>query len=193
MSARPLAALAATALVSTALVGAAPAAQAKKASVKTTYTCEASVLGAQDVGVTIKLNLPGKVKKGKPVAQRPVNMTVTLPEGLVSPLRDLLGVEELSGNASKIKYSVGSQKIPLKKVKLAQTPVPDSGSMTLKAKGIAGGFKAPKKPGTYVIKAPTNFTFTARDGDGAVIGGSVFPCSIADGAPVKLGSLNVVK
>ena len=193
MSARPLAALAATALVSTALVGAAPAAQAKKASVKTTYTCEASVLGAQDVGVVIKLNMPAKVKKGKPVAKRAVNMNVTLPESLVGPLRDLLGVEELSGNASKIKYSVGSTKIPLSKVKLAKTAVPDSGPMTLKAKGVANGFKAPKKPGTYVIKAPGTFTFTARDGSGSVIGGSGFPCSLADGAPAKLGSIKVVK
>lgn len=196
MSARPLAALAATALAATTLVAAAPAhaqTQAKPASLKTNYTCEASVLGAQDVGVTIRIDLPTKVKKGKAVASRPVNMSVVLPASLVDPLRDILGVDELSGDATAIKYAVGSQKIPLKNVKLAPTTVPDSGPMTLKAKGVAGGFKAPKKPGTAVVKVPSSFTFTARDSDGSVIGGSGFPCALTDGAPSKLGSIKITK
>ena len=193
MSARPLAALAATALAATALVGTAPAAEAKKASLATTYTCEASILGAQQVGVTMKLDLPAKVKKGKAVAARPVTMSVELPESLVGPLRDILGVEELSGQATAIKYTVGSTKVPLKKVKLVPTAVPDSGSMTLKAKGVSAAFKAPKKPGKLAVKVPSTFTFTARDGDGAVIGGSGFPCAVADGAPTKLGSIKVTK
>ena len=65
--------------------------------------------------------------------------------------------------------------------------------MTLKAKGVAGGFKAPKKPGTYAVKVPASFTFTAIDGSGAVIGGSGFPCSLADGAPSRLGTLKVTR
>lgn len=214
MPARPLAALsatvAATALAATALVGTAPAqaqtpgqsaaqsaaqsgSPAKPSSLKTTYSCEASLLGAQDVGVTIKLDLPAKVKKGAKVGSRPVKMTVVLPASLVDPLRDLLMVDELSGEATAIKYAVGAKKIPLKGVKLAPTAVPDSGPMTLQAKGVAGGFKAPSKPGTAAVKVPSTFTFTARDGDGNVIGGSGFPCSVGDGAPTKLGSIKVTK
>ena len=154
MSVRTFAAVAATTALaaSTVLVGTG-AAEAKPASLKSTYTCEASVLGDQDVAVTTKIDLPATVKKGQRVADRVVKMTVVLPETLVSPLRDLLGVSELSGTATKIKYSVGSAQIPLKKVKLAPTPVPDSGPMTLRAKGIAQGFTI-KKPGTYTVKIP---------------------------------------
>ncbi|RYI99257.1 MAG: hypothetical protein EON52_26295 [Actinomycetales bacterium] len=78
-------------------------------------------------------------------------------------------------------------------MKLAPTAVPDSGPMTLKAKGVAGGFKAPAKPGALTVKVPSTFTFTARDASGAAIGGSGFPCSLADGAPSKLGSIKVTK
>lgn len=192
MRVRPFAALAATSLAATTLVAAAPV-QAKPASVKTTYTCEASLLGAQDVGVTIRLDLPAKVKKGASVGSRPVKLTVVLPESLVGPLRDLLMVDELSGEATAIKYAVGSKKVPLKNVKLAPTTVPDSGPMTLEAKGVAGAFKAPTKPGTAAVKVPSSFTFTARDADGAVIGGSGFPCAVADGAPTRLGSIKITK
>jgi hypothetical protein len=70
--------------------------------------------------------------------------------------------------------------------------VPDSGGMTLKAKGIANGFKAPKKPGSYVVSIPKAFTFNALNQDGQPVPTSPFPCAVADGAPTKLGTLKVV-
>ncbi len=191
MSARPLAALAATALATTALVATAPAAEAKKVSLKSAYSC-ATALGDTPMDVTITIDLPTKVKKGAKVKDRPVNLKVVVPESLVSPMRDLLGISALSGSASKIKYSVGSTKVPLKNVKIPRTTVPESGAMTLKAKGVASGFTL-KKPGKYTVKIPQAFTFNANNQDGNPVPSSPFGCSLADGAPSKLGTIKVTK
>ena len=188
-----LAAIGATAaLAAGTVLVAAPAAQARPISLKTNYACE-TVLGDQAMKVTIKMDLPAKVKRGSKVKARPVNMTVVVPESLVTPMRDILGITALSGSASAIKYSVGSQKIPLSKVKIPLTTVPDSGSMTLKAKGVANGFKAPKKPGTYTVRIPKSFTFNANNQDGDPVPSSPFPCSVPSGSPTKLGTLKVVR
>jgi len=183
---------ASAALAAGTVLVAAPAAQAKPAKLKSSYTCN-TVLGATPMDVTIKINLPKKAKKNKKVAQRPVKMTVVLPESLVDPMRDLLGIEALSGSASKIKYTVGKKKVALKKVRIPQTEVPDSGTMTLKAKGVAAGFKAPKKPGKYAVTIPASFVFNAQNQDGEAVPSSPFTCTVTDGAPTKLGTLKVVK
>lgn len=192
MSARTIAAFAATAALSTStvLLAGAPA-EAKPASLKSSYTC-ATALGDQTMAVTIKIDLPTKVKKGTKVKDRPVNMTVVVPESLVTPMRDLLNITALSGSATDIKYSVGSTKVPLAKVKIPRTEVPESGAMTLKAKGIAKGFTL-KKPGTYAVKIPQAFTFNAKNQDGEAVPSSPFTCGLADGAPSKLGSIKVTK
>lgn len=188
-----LAALGATtALAAGSVLVAAPAAQAKPVSLKSNYTC-ATALGDQSLDVTIKIDLPAKVKKNSKVKSRPVNMIVKLPESLVSPMRDILGITEISGSASAIKYSVGSKKIPLSKVKIAKTAVPGSGGMTLKAKGTANGFKAPSKPGKYTVKIPGGFTFNALNQDGQPVPTSPFPCTLTKGSPSKLGTIKVVK
>jgi hypothetical protein len=180
------------ALAATTVLVAAPAAEAKPASLKSSYTC-ATALGDQTMAVTIKLDLPAKAKRGKQVASRPVNMTVVVPESLVDPMRDILGISALSGSASAIKYSVGGMKVPLSKVKIPKTKVPNSGPMTLKAKGIANGFKAPKKLGKLTVSIPKAFTFNANNQDGAAVPSSPFQCSLAKGAPTKLGVIKVVK
>ena len=191
MPARTVAAIAATALAtSTVLVAGSPA-EAKPVSLKSSYTCT-TALGDQTMAVTIKLDLPTKVKKGTKVKSRPVNMVVVVPESLVTPMRDVLGITALSGSASAIKYSVGSMKLPLKGVKIPRTDVPDSGAMTLKAKGVATGFKL-KKPGKYVVKIPKAFTFNAKDQNGNAVPSSPFPCSLADGAPSQLGTIKVTR
>ena len=96
------------ALAVTTVLVAAPSAEAKPAKLKSSYSC-ATALGAQVMKVTIRLNLPAKVKKGKKVAARPVKLTVVVPESLVDPMRDLLGISALSGSASAIKYTVGAK------------------------------------------------------------------------------------
>lgn len=186
-----LAALGATAALvgGTALV-AAPA-EAKPASLKSSYTCT-TALGDQTMAVTVKLDLPTKVKRKKPVADRPVKMTVVIPESLVTPMRDVLGISALSGSASDITYSVGSKKVPLANVTIPRTDVPDSGTMTLQARGTAKGFKL-KKPGKYVVKIPSSFTFNADNQDGQPVPSSPFPCSVANGAPTKLGTIQVTR
>ena len=192
MPARIIAAFATTAALatSTVLVAGSPA-EAKPASLESSYVC-ATALGDQTMAVTIKIDLPTKVKKGTKVKDRPVNMVVVVPESLVTPMRDVLGITALSGSASDIKYSVGSTKVPLAKVKIPRTDVPDSGPMTLKAKGIAKGFTL-KKPGTYAVKIPKSFTFNAKNPDGATVPSSPFTCGLADGAPSKLGTIKVTR
>lgn len=180
------------ALAATTVLVAAPAAEAKPASLESSYTC-ATALGDQTMGVTIKLDLPAKAKKGKKVAARPVKLTVVVPETLVTPMRDLLGISALSGSASSIKYQVGKLQVPLKNVTIPKTPVPASGPMTLKAKGVAGAFKAPKKKGKVVVSIPKSFTFNASNQDGQPVPSSPFSCSVASGAPTKLGTIKVVK
>jgi len=145
------------------------------------------------MGVTIRLDLPAKAKKGKSVAARPVKLTVVVPESLVTPMRDVLGISALSGSASNIKYRVGSKSVPLTKVNIPKTAVPASGPMVLKAKGVAGGFKAPKKKGKLVVSIPRSFTFNASNQDGQPVPSSPFDCTLASGAPTKLGSIKVVK
>ncbi len=186
-----LAALGATAALvgGTALV-AAPA-EAKPVSLKSSYTCT-TALGDQTMAVTIKIDLPTKVKRKKAVADRPVRMTVVIPESLVTPMRDILGISALSGSASDITYSVGSKKVALAGVTIPRTDVPDSGAMTLQARGMAKGFKL-KKPGKYVVKIPSSFTFNADNQDGQPVPSSPFPCSVADGAPTKLGTIKVTR
>lgn len=170
---------------------AAPAAEAAPVSLKSSYTC-GTALGDQTMAVTIKIDLPAKVKRGKPVASRPVKMTVVVPETLVTPMRDVLGITALSGSANDIRYSVGAKKVPLANVKIPRTDVPDSGAMTLHASGTAKGFRL-TKPGRYVVKIPTSFTFNAANQDGQPVPSSPFPCTVADGAPTKLGVIKVTR
>jgi len=189
MPARTLATLAATSVVAATVLVGAPAAEAKPVSLKSRYTC-ATAVGEQTLPVTIKLDLPTKVKKGKKVADSKAKMVVVVPESLVTPLRDILGVSALSGTATAIKYSVGSKKVPLAKVKVPRTAVPDSGSMTLRGSGVAKGFTL-KKPGKYTVRIPKSFTFNPKNQDGDAL--PSFPCTLAAGAPSKIGTIKVVR
>jgi len=180
-----------TALVAGTVVATASAADAKPVSLKSSYTC-ATALGDQAMAVTVKIDLPTKVKRNKAVASRPVKMTVVVPESLVTPMRDVLGISALSGSASDIAYRVGAKKVPLTNVTIPRTDVPASGAMTLKASGTAQGFKL-KKPGKYVIRIPGSFTFNANNQDDQPVPSSPFACTVGEGAPTKLGTLKVVK
>lgn len=180
------------ALAATSVLVAAPAADAKPASLKSSYSC-ATALGDQAMSVTIKLDLPAKVKRGKKVAARPVRMTVVVPETLVTPMRDLLGITALSGSASSIKYTVGAKRVPLKKVRIPRTTVPTSGAMILRAKGVAGAFKAPRKTGRLTVRIPRTFVFNALNQAGQPVPSSPFTCTLASGAPTKLGTIKVVR
>ncbi|HEY0951178.1 DUF6801 domain-containing protein [Nocardioides sp.] len=182
---------ASAALVAGAVVATAPAAEAEPVSLKSSYTCT-TALGDQTMAVTVKIDLPTKVRRNKAVASRPVKMKVVVPESLVTPMRDVLGITALSGSASDIAYRVGAKKVPLANVTIPRTDVPASGAMTLKASGTAKGFRL-KKPGKYVIRIPSSFTFNADNQDGQPVPSSPFPCAVAEGAPTKLGVLKVVR
>ncbi|GAA4691767.1 DUF6801 domain-containing protein [Nocardioides conyzicola] len=177
------------ALAAAAVLVAAPAAEAKTASLKSSYSCQTD-FGAQEVGVTTTMVLPAKVKKNKLVAAKPVKLLVVIPESLATLMRTV-GITSLSGSASGVKASVGTTKVAVKGVKFPATNVPASGPMKIKAAGTASAFKI-KKPGTYVVSIPKSFKFTAKDQNGNPLLNNA-PCTVVKGAPTKLGKLKVVK
>ena len=177
------------ALAATTVLVAAPAAEAKPASVKSTYSCQTD-FGAQDVGVTTTMVLPAKVKKGKKVPSKPVKLLVVIPEGLTTLMRGV-GITSLSGSASGVKASVGTTKVAVKGVKFPATTVPASGAMKIKASGTAAAFKI-KKVGTYTVSIPKKFNFTAKDQNGNALLNNA-PCTVVKGSPTKIGKLKVVK
>lgn len=164
-----------------------PAAEA--ASLKADFTC-ATTLGDQVLTVTTKVSFPAKLKKGKSVPAKSVAMKVVLPEALADGLR-FIGVTKLSGTATGVKATVGSTKVPLNDVGFTDVPVPESGPMTVTAKGKTTAFSI-KKPGTYTISIPKKFLFTSTDQNGNVLTDDA-PCSLNSGEPKKIGTLKVTK
>ena len=169
------------------LVAATPA---DAASLTTSYTC-GTLVGDKTFAVTIRLRLPASVVTGSRVKARPVHATLTLPADVVAGLR-FIGVTEISGTATKMFYRVGKKSVGMKNVKLAKTPVPASGPMPIKADGTAKAFIAPA-PGRYAIKVPKSFLFNGVDQNGEPLPGSPISCSLASGAPAKIGTLRVTR
>ena len=170
-----------------ALVGGVAPAQAAKVS--TSYTCT-TIAGPATTDATIKLGLPKKVKAGSTVSARPFKATVVLPSELVDTLR-FVGVTSISGDASKVRYSVGSVKVPVNKAKIKKTKVPASGTMTLVLKGTSAAFKAPAA-GKHKVTTPKSFTLALKNQSGDPLGGDI-PCTRDKGAASKLTTLTTTK
>ena len=184
-----LASAAVTAIAATALVATVAPAEAKPASITTSYTCGTPV-GPQTVSGTTSVNLPTRVKVGKKLADRPVHVRVTVPAEFVAAAR-MFGITAISGRATRASYRVGAQKIPLTKLVLPRTTLPASGPLTLKATGVAKGFRL-TKAGTYAVQVPASFRIQAADQDGRTFPGGPLPCTLASGAPSKLGTITAV-
>ncbi|GAA4119842.1 hypothetical protein GCM10022215_22780 [Nocardioides fonticola] len=164
-------------------------AQAAPASLTTTYSCSTS-FGTESADVKLSADFPSSVASGSTVAARSVGFSVTVPPRFVGYMRQF-GVESVSGRGSKAAYRVGSTKHALRKVKLPKTAVPASGAMVLKGKGVASAFTAPA-PGTYAVRVPSSFAATMKattsSGDSSTID---LDCTLASGAPSKIGTLTV--
>ncbi len=179
-----------SALVATALVLSGPAAVAKPASITTSYTC-ATPFGPQTVTGTTSVNLPARVAAGQKVRDRQVQVRVVIPAAFVRAARDYLGITAISGKATDASYRVGAKKVALTGLVLPRTALPASGPLTLEATGTAKGFRI-ANPGTYAVKVPLSFRLHAANQDGEPIPGTPLSCSLAPGAPSKLGSIKVV-
>ncbi len=179
-----------TAIAVTAFVTSVPAAEAKPASITTSYVC-GSPFGNQVVSGTSTVNLPAKVRSGTKLAERPVRIRMVLPAAIVSAMRDILGITAISGKATGASYTVGNKLVPLTNLVLPRTPLPARGPVTLNATGVAKGFRL-TRAGTYAVKVPTSFRLYAYNQAGQAIPGSPLSCTLASGAPSKLGTITVV-
>ncbi len=177
-------------IAATALVAAGPAAEAKPASITTSYAC-ATPFGPQTVAGTTSVNLPARVRSGDKVSDRRVQVRVVVPAAFVAAAREFLGVTAISGKATDAFYRVGAKKVALTGLRLPRTALPARGPLTLRATGVAKGFQL-TKPGTYAVKVPLSFRLHAANQDGEPIPGTPLSCSLASGAPSKLGTIKVV-
>jgi hypothetical protein len=184
-----LASAAVATIAATALVATVPAAEARPSSITTSYACS-TPFGPQTVSGTTSVNLPAKVRRGDKVADRRVQVQVVLPAAVVAAARDFLGVTAISGKATNAFYRVGAKKIALTRLVLPRTALPARGPLTLKATGVAKGFRL-TSPGTYAVKVPLSFRLHAADQHGQPIPGTPLVCSLASGAPSKLGTIKV--
>ena len=176
-------------VATTALVVSGPAAVAKPASITTSYGC--APFDQYPVTGTTSVNLPAQVTAGRQVPDRQVKVRVTVPAQIVAAMRQYLGVTALSGKATKASYRIGSKKVALTGLVLPETRLPRQGSVTLTATGTAKGFTL-SNPGTYAVKVPLSFRLFAANQDGEPIPGTPLSCTLASGAPSKLGSIKVV-
>ena len=187
--ARRFATVGATAVIGIggALVGGIAPAQA--ASATTSYTCN-TINGPATSDAKIKLSLPKTAKAGSTVAARAFKMSVVLPSELVDTLR-FFGITSVSADATKLGYTVGTTKVPVKNAKVPPTKVPDSGTMKLTLKGTSAAFKAPAA-GKNVVSVPKSFTLTIKDQNGNQLGDPV-PCKRDKKATSKLTTLTTTK
>lgn len=180
----------ATAVGAATLVATAPAANAAVKPVTTTYNCP--VLGSDTpMDMTITIKLPAKGKAGKAVAAQPFSMSVDVPASILELLPGF-GVTELGGRADGVAFTVGKTKVPVKKVVMPATALPEPGnSLTVAGKGKSSPFKI-KKAGTYAVKVPQSFSFVPLNQDGAeVVPGFALTCTLT--GPGSAGSFKVTK
>jgi hypothetical protein len=162
---------------------------AKPASITTSYGC--TPFDQYPVTGTTSVNLPAQVAAGRQVPDRRVQVRVVVPAAIVAAMRQYLGVTAISGKATNASYRVGVKKVALTGLVLPRTALPARGSVTLTATGTAKGFRL-SNPGTYSVKVPRTFRLHAANQDGEPIPGTPLSCSLASGAPSKLGTIKVV-
>lgn len=181
------------ALLATGLVGLGPTpAHAVVRTLTTSYTCDAGSYGGGTSDVTVRVDLPRRVKKGEPVPGRRITFKIVVPEDLVETMRSY-GVDSVSGTSSDATYRVGTKKHPIRNLAIPETAVPADGAMVLKGAGRAAGF-TPRELGRFPVKVPVSFTADAT-AHGTPLGnvGVTIACSLDAGAPAKLATLRVVR
>lgn len=193
------------ALLATGLVALSGApANAAVRTLTTSYTCTAthSVLGELASGtasITITVNLPRQVTLGKKLAARPINFGITVPEEMVTKMRDDYGVDAVSGSSSNAHYRLKKGTAPaIKKaitgLAIPETTVPPSGSMLLTGSGTASGHTF-KSVGDWKVLVPNTFTAAAvaHGVDGFGDQPFTLDCTLATGALTKTATIKVLR
>lgn len=176
-------------LVGALLVGASPA-RAELRSLRTTYDCDAGSFGSGSSAVTVKVDVPDRVRAGVRVAARRITFRIVVPDALVEQMRGR--ARALSATATA-KYRVGAKRVPIRNLTIPRTAVPTEGNMVLRGTGRAGAFTI-DEPGRYAVKVPRRLAAVVTAHGTAIGDVNVgMTCSLADGAAARLSGLRVVR
>jgi hypothetical protein len=167
---------------------AAPA-HAELRTLTTSYTCDSS-FGGGTSAVTVKVDIPARVKAGRQVDARRINFKIVVPDELADTLRD--NATAISATATA-KYRVGAKRIPIRNLEIPRTEIPAEGDIVIRGSGRAGAFTI-DEPGRYAVKVPKGLAAVVK-AYGTPIGTVTtdLTCALADGAPAKLATLRVVR
>lgn len=171
---------------------AAPA-SAAPASLTTTYSCSSSYGGGSSA-VTIAVDLPKKVKRGKTIAARTVTASITVPDALVATMRSY-GVTAIEGSSSDTTYRVKNKALPISNLVLPRTAVPASGPMILTGSGEASAYQVKRtmKAKKLPVRVPTAFTAQATAYGVPIVGQAnvTISCTLDAGAADTIGVVKV--
>ncbi|WP_232676465.1 DUF6801 domain-containing protein [Nocardioides sp. R-C-SC26] len=162
----------------------------RAARLTTTYSCSNPQFGGGSSAVTIGTTLPSSVRTGARLPARTVRATITVPDRMVRLMRQY-GVRSVTGKASGATYRVGAKKVAISDMRIPRTNVPASGAMRITGTGRAGAVTL-TRAGRYVVRIPASFQarVTATFSGGQTIAISM-NCSVASGAPTRLGTIRV--
>lgn len=173
-----------------------PAAGAAR-SVTTTYDCAAPVLLGSIEGplrVTVHARFPRRVDVGERILARSVALDAAVPPEVVDQLR-WRGITWVSAQTAptgrSVSYRVGDRVRPVVAFSVGRRDVPASGGMALRGRGVAAGVRF-RTPGTRAVKVPLSFRVLGHTSSSLV---SELPitCTLAEGAPERLGRIRVVR
>lgn len=181
--------LAALTLALSPLVAAAPA-HAELRTLTTTYDCDSSQGGGSSA-VTIKVDVPKRVRAGVKVDARRISFKIVIPDELADQLRN--NADEVSATGTA-KYRVGAKRIPIRNLTIPRTDIPADGDIVIRGSGRAAGFTI-NEPGRYAVKVPKGIAADVTAYGVPIVGQITVPvtCTLAAGAPARLATLRVVR
>lgn len=181
----------ALALVGTGVAHAAPV------SKTLTYTCEFPLIGADQLQVTISVNLPDSAKVGQPAQATDFKVSVLVPERIVEAF-DLFEAKSLDGSAVArfdVKDAAGvSKNVEIPGLTVPSTPIPDTGDLTVPAFGDVPPVTVDNAgQAEVIIGAGFEGKLTPRKADGSPteLGTFDLPCTVDAGQDRKLGEYPV--
>lgn len=178
-------------LVGALLVGTSPA-RAELRTLTTTYNCDAGSFGSGSSAVTVRVDIPNRVRAGVQVDARRITFRIVVPDELVQQMRDN-SVDAISATATA-KYRVGAKRVPIRNLTIPRTEVPAEGDMVIRGSGRAGAFTI-NEPGRYAVKVPKGLAAEVTAYGVPIVGQITtdMTCALATGAPAKLATLRVVR
>ena len=153
------------------------------------YRCSSS-FGGGKTAVHIRVSIPDRIAQGVKVPSRRITFKIKVPADMVDLMRQY-HVSSVSGHGHA-SYSVGSLVRPIRKLRLPDTPVPDTGGMTLKGHGRAAAF-AINQAGTYKVKVTRSLTATATAHTTSGDFSTDLTCDVRRGESRTLASVEVIR